>query len=248
MNKNILLFLLVTVLALNACTPLATGTPTPPLVTATLTPLPGAEPTTSIETQVPTSVSQTEVNPSANPKQYTNNDFGFSFQFPSNWFGPSDYVSDETLRVEVGSDVVYPYGERPEQPSEVKNSYDVVLQYTKNNQNAYFKDTYQSLLNLKDGESLSDARSLLVRVRQLNIGRFTGFEYITTLSEAAQTEPVYIRSIMLVDEQTNDLVTIMGQPYNVEVSNGAKWLDVYRAIDEANLTYFHEIVDSITIK
>jgi hypothetical protein len=248
MKKYLLLFLLSIGLALNACTPLATATPTPLPATVTLTPLSIPEPTRPIETQIPTSVPQTEVNPSANLKQYRNDEFGFGFQFPSNWYGPSEYVSGETLRIEVGSDVVYPYGERPEQPSDVKNSYDVVLQYTKNNQNAYFKDTYQALRNLQDGASLSDARTLLIRVRQFNIGRFTGFEYITTLPETAQTEPIYIRSIMLIDEKTNDLVTVMGQPYNVAVSNGAKWLDVYQAIDSANLAYFHGIEESITIK
>ncbi len=53
---------------------------------------------------------------------------------------------------------------------------------------------------------------------------------------------------MLFDKQTDDLLTIMGQPNNVEVSNGANWRDVYRSIDEANLTIFHEIVDSMTMK
>jgi hypothetical protein len=121
----------------------------------------------------------------------------------------------------------------------VKNSYNVVIQYTKNNQNSYWKDTYQSLQNLKDGESLSDARSLVIRVRQLDIGRFKGFEYISTLSETAQTDHVYAREVMLFDEQTNDLLTIMGQPNNVEVSHGANWRDAYQMIDEANLSSFH---------
>ena len=53
---------------------------------------------------------------------------------------------------------------------------------------------------------------------------------------------------MLFDEQTNDLLTIVGQPNNVEISNGAQWRDVYRTIDEANLKFFHDIVESITIK
>ncbi len=147
----------------------------------------------------------------------------------------------------MGSDSVYPYGNPPETPSEVKNSYNVVVQYEKNNQNPYWKDTYQSLQNLKDGESLSGARSLITRVRQVELGRFIGYEYIFTLPESAQTEHVYGREVMLFDEQTNDLLTIMGQPNNVEVSNGANWRDVYRSIDEANLELFNEIVDSITV-
>jgi hypothetical protein len=239
MKKTLSVFLLMTILTLNGCTPM-----TP----ATSTPLPRSEPATPTETQIPTPASPTEVNPSANQKAYTNNTFGLSFQYPSNWFGPGEDVSGATLRVEVGSDKVYPYGEPPAQASDVKDSYNVVVQYTKNNQNPSWKDTYQPLLNLKDGESLASARSLLIRVKQLNIGRFTGFEYITTLSETAQTDHVYIRSVMLIDEQTNDLLTIMGQPNNVEVSDGTQWRTVYQTIDEANLIFFHGILESITIK
>jgi hypothetical protein len=239
MKKTLSVFLLMTVLTLNACTPMAP---------ATSTPLPRSEPATPMETEIPTPVSPTEVNPSANQKTYTNNTFGLSFQYPSNWFGPGEDVSGATLRVEVGSDKVYPYGEQSAQASDVKNSYNVVIQYTKNNQNPFWKDTYQPLLNLKDGESLADARSLLIRVRQLNIERFTGFEYITTLPETAQTDHIYIRSVMLLDKQTNDLLTIMGQPNNVEVGDGTLWRTVYQTIDEANLIFFHRIVESITIK
>jgi len=239
MRKTITLFLLLMILTLNACAPLATATP----VT-----LPATETAVSVETQIPTAVLPTEVDQSATWKLYTNNTFGFGFQYPSNWYGPSEYVSDGTLRVEVGSDVVYPYGETPEQPSSVKNSYNVVIQYTKNNQNTYWEDTYQSLMNLKDGESLSNGNSLLIRVRQLSIGRFTGFEYIATLSETAQTDHIYARSIMILDEQTSDLLTIMGQLINVEITNGAAWRDIYKNIDEANLNVFQEIVESITIK
>ena len=107
-------------------------------------------------------------------KSYANSTLGLGFRYPSSWFGPDEYVSDQNLRVEVGSDKVYPYGEQPEQPSDVKNSYNVVIQYTKNNQNPYWKDTYQSLQNLKDGESLSGTRSLIIRDRQLDLGRFKG--------------------------------------------------------------------------
>jgi hypothetical protein len=235
MKKTITLFLLMMILMLNACAPLATATPvTLPTETVVL-----------VETQIPTAVLPTEVDQSASWKLYTNNTFGFGFQYASNWFGPSEYISDGTLRVEVGSDKVYPYGEPPEQPSDVvKNSYNVVIQY---NQNSYWNDTYQSLQNLKDGESLSDTRGMIIRVRQLDIGRFKGYEYISTLSETAQTSPVYVREVMLFDEQTNDLLTIMGSPNNVEVSNGTNWRNVYQTIDEANLIFFHKIVESITI-
>jgi hypothetical protein len=241
MKKTLTLFLLIIILTLNACAPRVTTTSAPLLTT---------EPAAFVETQIPIAVSPTEMNPSAIRKLYANNAFGLSFQYPSNWF-VLDYVSDDTIRIEIGSDKVYPYGTDPlERINELTNSYNIVIQYTMNAQKPYWKEdtTYQSLLNLKDGESLSDARSLLIRVSQLDIGRFKGYEYISTLSETAQTSHVYIRAVMLFDEQTNDLVTIMGQPYNVEVSSGMEWRDIYRTIDEANLTFFHEIVESITLE
>lgn len=233
MKKLMTIPLLVIGLALSACTPLAARTSVP---------LPDVEPVVIMETQSPDALSP------ASPNQYTNDQFGLAFEYPSNWFGPSEYVSDGTLRVEIGSDTVYPYGERPEQASDVKNSYNVVIQYAKNVQNSYWMDTYQSLLTMKDGESLSTARSLLIRVRQLQIGRFTGFEYITTLPETAATEHVYIRSIMVFDENTNDLLTVMAQPMNVEIPSGAAWRDVFQSIDEANLIYFQEILASMEIQ
>ena len=234
MKKTLALSLLMLVFVASACSPKLTTVPVPlPAVTEVA--------------QVPVTESPTDVDQPTTQKSYTNSAFGFGFQFPSSWFGPEEYVSDGTLRVEVGSDKVYPYGEPPEQPSEVRNSYNVVIQYSKNDQNQYWKDTYQSLVNLKDGESFSDGRSLVIRVGQLKIGRFEGIEYISILSETAQTEPVYSRNVILIDDQSN-LLTMMGQPNNVEVSNGASWRDVYRMIDEANLTLFHEIVESITFE
>jgi hypothetical protein len=237
-KKTINLFFLMIVLTLGACSPPVT---TPRVPSSTPTPAPSAN------TPGPIVLSPTQVEQSAIWKPYTNSTYGLRFRYPSNWFGPEDYAADHTLRVEVGSDRVYPYGQPPEQPSDVRNSYNVVIQLTKNNPNPFWKDTYQSLSTLKDGESLLGARGLIIRVRQVDLGRFKGFEYISTLSEKAQTEPVYSRDVMLFDEQTNDLLTIMGQPINVEVSNGANWRDDYRRIDEANLNFFHEIVESMTV-
>ncbi len=225
--KNILsLFLVMFIFAVSACAPQLTVTPLPVMTEATQIPV----------TEVPAE------------KSYANSAFGFGFQFPSSWFGPEEYISDQTLRVEVGSDKVYPYGTDPlERVYDLKNSYNVVIQYSKNDQNQVWKDTYQTLVNLKDGESVSDARSLTIRVRQFSLGGFEAIEYISTLSETAQTEAVYARQVILINAQTNDLITVMGQPINVEVGNGANWRDVYQSIDEANLAVFRELVGTITV-
>jgi hypothetical protein len=236
MKKTITLYLLM-ILALYACAPRET-------------PPPAIEPDVSEEVQMPGAVPPAETNPSIDRERYANDAFGLSFQYPPDWF-VLDYVSGDTIRVEVGSDIVYPYGTDPaERINQLANSYHIVIQYTKSDQTPYWEEdaTYRSLLALKDGESLSDARSQLVRVRQLDLGRFKGFEYITTLSETGQTDPFYLRSVMLFDEQTNDLITVMGQPYNVAVGDGLAWRAVYRSIDEANLGFYHDIVASITLE
>ena len=99
MKKTLTLFLLTIILTLNACAPLVTTTAAPLLTT---------EPAAFVETQIPIAVSPTEMNPSAIQNLYVNNTFGLGFQYPSNLF-VLDYVSDDTIRIEIGSDKVYPY-------------------------------------------------------------------------------------------------------------------------------------------
>ena len=238
MKKALALPVLIIVLTLGACTPQVSAPPVS---------LHETEPVGPVTTQIPSGVSQSETEQPSGQKQYLNSTFGLSFEYPSNWFGPEAYTADQTLRVEVGSDIVYPYGEPSDEPSDVKNSYFIVIQYTKNNQKTYWNDTYQSLVHLQDGESLSSMRSLIIKVRQLELGSFKGFEYISTLSDTAQTDHVYGREVILVDHMSN-LLTISGHPNNVEINDGEEWRDVYRMIDETNLTLFHAIVDSIRIE
>lgn len=224
MKKTLPVFLLMVVFVNNACAPLK---PVPPADGGPQAPTQAEHP--------------------GDQKVYSNSAFGLTFQYPSSWFGPDEYVSGQTLRVAVGTDKITPYGEPPDQAAQVSNSYQVVIQFTQNDQNRAWMDTYQALAGLKDGESLSGARSLIIRVRQLDLGRFKGFEYISTLSETAQTDHVYVREAILADDASNSL-SISGQPANVAVSEAAKWRDDYRTIDEANLELFHAILDSISIK
>jgi hypothetical protein len=235
MKKTLPLVLLISVLTVTACTPVEPAAPALP------------DPTVTVEIQIPSTDEPTEAAPATTGKEYSNSYFGLGFQFPANWYGPDEYISDPTLRVAVGSDVVYPYGEPPAEPSAVTNSYSVVLQYTKNNQNEYANETYEALSKLSDGESVSGSRGMMIRVRQLSLGGFTGFEYISTLSESAQTEAMYAREVILIDDQAN-VITVLGTPNNVEVGEGANWRDVYKTIDEANQEVFHEIVDSIAVE
>jgi hypothetical protein len=231
MKKTPALLPLALALALSACS----AQPAPIAETP-----PAAEPAA---TATPTAADQT-----TDWKLYQNADFGLSFRVPAGWFGPEEYVSDGTLRVEIGSDKVYPYGTDPlERVTLLKNSYYIVIQYSLKDQRAYWQETYQSLLQLQDGESLSDARGKIIRVRPLELGRFSGFEYISTLSETAQTEPVYGREVILVDDQSN-VLTVAGNPSSVEIASGGDWRQAYQAVDQANLLFFRQILDSITIQ
>ena len=237
--KRILFFsLLVMLVSLSACTPLAA-----------LSPSPSGSPETVLSEIEPTSSAVPQITPdnSALGKTYSNSNFGLHFNYPADWFGPDETVSDQTLRVEVGSDTVYPYGtDRAQQIYTKSNSYYVVVQYTRNNQNNYWQQDYLSLANLKDGESSSTLRSYLIKVRSLKLGRFEGIEYISTLSEVAQSEPVYIRQAILFDDQSN-LLSIMGTPNNVDLSNGTGWREAYQKVDAENAPLFDEIVASLII-
>lgn len=247
MNKTIIaLFLLSVLLTMQACAPRAAApaqpTPTPQIteVAATATPAPSATPPDA--TLLPT-----EPDPSTLWKPYANSDFGLRFQVPPGWFGPDVYAVENTLRLEVGSDVVYPYGTSPEERiTTLKNAYYVTIQYARNDQNTYWRETLQSLAGLQDGEALSDARSLIIKVRDLRLGRYQGAEFISTLSETAQTEPVYARQVILVDEQSN-LLTVMGSPANVE-TGGAGWREAYRQVDADNQEIFRQMVESIAVE
>jgi hypothetical protein len=221
--KYLLTLALLWILTLSACAPQALPTPTSQPVSGLPSP---------VGTEVPTT------------NTYSNVEFGLTFVYPANWFGPEEYVSGQTLRVEIGSDRVYPYGQPPEQPSNVKNSYDIVIQYDKGKQSA--PDIYGILENLQDGESYSTARSMVTRVKTVEIGQLKGIEYIETLAEGAQTERVYLREVLLFDRQSGDQLSVLGQPNNVEVPEGSDWREVYHSIDEANVAAFEDIVASIT--
>ncbi len=241
MKRVIGIYLLLAVLISSGCAPAVTANSTPP---------PVSKPSPQYETPVATNVTATEVSQAPETKQYSNTAFGLSFQYPASWYGPDEYVSGQTLRVAVGSDVVYPYGEPPVEPSQVRNSYIIVIQYSRGDQSEPWMDTLHTLSSLKDGESVSGARGKIIRIRQLELGTLTGFEYIATLSDTAQTEPVYNREVILTNNLSSAfaVLTISGSPNNVEIAQGTSWQKAYQAIDEANTKSYHEIVESITIK
>jgi len=195
-------------------------------------------------------------NPFGDWSEYKNESIGFRFLYPSSWYGPDVYEQDGSLRLEVGSDVVYPYGtDRTDQKNTIPDSYFITINYFENTQNRTWDDfinsgwitSYLDLLNLENGQSVSTTRSLVIRVREVTLGDFVGLEYIATLSDTAQTERGYAREIMAFDKELNWL-RVTGFPNLVEITDPENWKDDYRRVDEANLEIFEKIAESIIIQ
>ncbi|MCX6070021.1 MAG: hypothetical protein NTU91_04035 [Chloroflexi bacterium] len=215
-----------------------------------------AVPTNAASDQ-PTSTAESTLDPYPGWTTYANESIGLSFRYPSTWFGPGVYEFEDGIRLAVGSDVVYPYGTSLEdrQPG-APNAYGVVIQYTVNRagwtleqyraEQPWFDD-YLAVLDMQDGESSTTARSLTMRERSLTVGRFTGVEFITTLSETAQTERFYMRTAFLMDENLN-VLQIAGSPENVEITDPANWRAAFESIDGANLATFRTLVESIQVE
>ena len=241
---HLLIFLTIS-LVLCACSAAAPERTEEPIPTRTVQEIP--DPTPSPEA--------TE-NPFGDWMEYINDTLGFRYLYPAAWYGPEVYETEGSIRLEVSSDVVYPYGtDRTEQITTVPDSYSITIQYFENIQgrtwddfiNSGWIDAYLGLMELEDGESISTLRSLSIRVKETTLGNFKGLEYIVTLSETAQTERVYLREIMAFDEDLNWL-RITGSPNLVVISDPENWKEDYSRVDLANLDIFTTLAESIVIK
>jgi hypothetical protein len=188
--------------------------------------------------------------------EYYSDTFHFKFSYPASWYGPDVYEAEGSLRLEVGSDLVYPYGtDRTEQVTTIPDSYYITIQYFENIQGRTWDDfiasgwitAYLELLDLPDGEAVTTPRSLTIRVREVTLGDFQGLEYIATLSETAQTERVYLREIMAFDGDLNWL-RVTGSPHMVQITDPENWKNDYRRVDEDNLEIFSRLAESIVIQ
>lgn len=243
--KASILFVSLSFLLLSGC--VSANTEVPPVATDDVAP---------IATDLPPVPTDSPEGPSSDWQIYNNPDFGISFQFPSSWFGPDEYIVEDDIRLEIGSDVVYPYGtSREEQVYTLPDSYYILIEYRPNTDNLTMDDYKNSswispplgMFDLAGGETRTTARSLEIKVRDLEIGRFKGVEYIATLSDTAQTERAYSRQIFLLDEQLNILM-ISSSPNNVEVTDPANWKADFQRVDEANLETLYHVIESIVIE
>ncbi len=242
--KFFILICLIAGLALSACSGAAPESTEEPIPTSTVQEMPDPTP----------SPGATE-NPHGDWMEYINDTVGFRYLYPAAWYGPEVYESEGSIRLEVSSDVVYPYGtDRTEQITTVPDSYSITIQYFENIEgktwddflNSGWIDAYLGLLELENGGSITTIRSLTIRVKKITLGEFQGLEYIGTLSETAQTERVYLREIMAFDEDLNWL-RITGSPNMVVITDPENWKDDYSRVDLANLDIFTTLAESIEI-
>jgi hypothetical protein len=229
-------------------------------VTSCAPTLVAVEPTaaaTEAEVQPPAPTKAGTPDPYPGWTTYTNATFTLSFRYPSTWFGPDVYEFEDGVRLEVGSDQVYPYGTGLEEREPgAPDAYHIVIQYTRNSagwtpeqyraEQPWF-DEMSAVIDLQDGESITTARSLTTRQRSLAVGRFTGVEFITTLPDTAQTERVYMRTALLMDEGLNVLV-VNGSPENVQVADPAAWRATFEAVDTGYREIFSTLVESIQVE
>ena len=160
------------------------------------------------------------------------------------------------MRIEVGSDQVYPYGtDRTDQVTTLPDSYYVLIEYVENRDgktwddfiNSGWIDTYLELQELEDGQFTTTPRSLATRIGEVSLGDFSGIMYLVTLPEGAQTERVYLRQAMLFDSELNWL-RVTSQPNMVQIADLENWKNDYARVDQENLETFLTLLDSIEIE
>lgn len=212
-------------------------------------------PPTEIPLEQPTLTPEATQNPYGDWNEFINEGINFRVLYPSSWYGPEVYESEGSLRLEIGSDVVYPYGtDRTEQITTVPDSFYITVQYFENIQGRTWDDyvasgwidSFLELQGQNDGAFVTTPRSLTTRVGEATIGSFSGLMYLATLPEGAQTERVYLREIMAFDEDLNWL-RITGYPNNVQIMDEADWKNDYARVDQENLETFITFAESIII-
>lgn len=207
-----------------------------------------ATPTPSL---FPTIINQDET---GDWETYYNKTFKMSLKYPPTWFGPEVYETSGEFFLEVGTDKVYPYGADITAKTYTKNnSYFISVLFRKKPDNQTIEqyktsqpwlNSYLPLFTIDDGESISDQRSKLIRVKEIMIENYKGVEFISTLSDTAQTQMVYTRSVLLINN-SYDLIEVTGRPNNVDSTASTDWKTAYKLVDESNLETFRNFINSI---
>ncbi len=217
---------------------------------------PTSAPTQDTQVEEPDPSPEPTVNPYGDWMEYVNEDYGLRFLYPASWFGPEVYESEGSLRIEVASDQVYPYGtSREDQITTIPDSYYVLIQYNENRDGRTWDDfissgwidTYLGLQEKGDGQFVLTPRSVSTRIGEVNLGDFSGLMYLVTLPDNAQTERVYMREVVLFDSELNWL-RISASPNMVQIADPEKWKNDYARVDTAHLELFLTLLNSIEIE
>ena len=245
--KNSMILKLICLILLVSISACVTSAPTDPIEEP--------KPPTEESQEDPTPIPETTENPFGDWMEYRNDDYGFRFLYPADWFGPEVHDSDGFLRIEVALDQVYPYGtSREDQITTISDSYYVLIQYVENRENRSWDDfiesgwidTYLALQNKQDGGFILTPRLVATRIGEVSLGDFSGIMYLATLPENAQTERVYTREMVLFDSELNWL-RITAQPNMVQIADPENWKNDYARVDTANLETFLTLLNSIEI-
>jgi len=184
--------------------------------------------------------------------------FGLNTCYPPDWNGPEVHRWDSGVTAEIGTDVVYPMGTGLDaRKYHVKDAYFISISYIERNmpglsfdkfsaENSWIQ-IYTQLLNISDGESISDARNLTIRLGEVTLGDFHGLEYISTLSETAQTEIHYARKVLLFDDELNE-ISVTGTPNNVIILDSEEWFQAYQRVDAEYEGYFNQVLKCIHLE
>jgi len=213
-------------------------------------------PTEELMAEEPTPSPEPTDNPFGNWSEYQNDNFGFRFLYPTSWFGPEVSESEGSLRVEVGSDQVYPYGtSREDQITSLPDSYYILIQYVENTEGRSWDDfissgwidTYLALQEKEDRQYILTPRLAATRIGEVKLGEFSGLIYLATLPDTAQTERAYIREAVLFDSELNWL-RISGFPNLVQIEDPENWKNDYARVDQSYLETFLTTLESIEFK
>ena len=213
-------------------------------------------PTMDVVPEEPEPTAEPTDDPFGDWMEYRNEDYGFRFLYPADWFGPEVQDSDGFLRIEVGSDEVFLYGtSREDQTTSIPDSYYVLIQYVENREGRTWDDfvssgwidAYLGLQEKEDGHFILTPRLVATRIGEVSLGDFSGLTYLATVPDNAQTERAYMREVVLFDSELNWL-RLSAIPTMVQIADPEKWKNDYARVDTAYLEQFLTLLDSIVIE
>lgn len=196
-----------------------------------------------------TAQSTSAADETANWKIYRNNKFNIRLRYPLNWSEPETQEHEDGFNLVTGT-------------NSNKNSYYITFQYSKR-PNAIPIERYKSiqeavqrelkLSEQSEGESIVSAIYTLTKVKDIQIQNFSGVEFISSIPETAHTNVGsvtdwkfnnVVRKALLVNDN-HDIMSIVGSPNNLDLTDGIDKKIASQRIDEDYLNEFHGFVNSV---